>query len=47
MLMRKISKAEDGDTDTTRDFEYTDWDALRVFVASFIRAKVHQTVRKI
>jgi len=36
MLMKKISQKEGGDTDTTRDFEYTDWDALKKFVEGFL-----------
>lgn len=30
-LMRWIVKRERGDTDTSRDFEYTDWDAVDAF----------------
>jgi menaquinone-dependent protoporphyrinogen oxidase len=37
-LMRAISKREGGDTDTSQDFEYTDWNALREFVRSFVAA---------
>ncbi|MFI5307089.1 MAG: flavodoxin domain-containing protein [Polyangiales bacterium] len=31
-VMKRISKAEGGDTDTSRDYEYTDWVALDRFV---------------
>lgn len=36
MLMRAISKHEGGDTDTSQDYEYTDWVALRQFVDRFL-----------
>jgi len=31
-VMKQISKREGGDTDTSRDYEYTDWQALDRFV---------------
>jgi menaquinone-dependent protoporphyrinogen oxidase len=34
-LMKWIAKREGGDTDTTRDFEYTDWDEVQRFVNQF------------
>ena len=36
-LMRRIARRAGGDTDITRDFEYTDWDDLRKFAAGFAR----------
>jgi menaquinone-dependent protoporphyrinogen oxidase len=30
-LMRRISRSEGGDTDTSRDYEYTDWAAVERF----------------
>ena len=30
-IMRKISESTGGDCDTTRDFEYTDWQAVKKF----------------
>jgi menaquinone-dependent protoporphyrinogen oxidase len=39
-VMRAISKREGGDTDTTRDHEYTDWQAVEQFARD-----VHQLVR--
>jgi menaquinone-dependent protoporphyrinogen oxidase len=33
--MRLIAKQQGGDTDTSRDFEYTDWNALKRFVDEF------------
>ena len=27
-FMRRIAQKEGGDTDTSRDYEYTDWEAL-------------------
>ncbi len=35
MLMKSIMKKAGGDTDTSRDFVYTDWDALRTSVRQF------------
>jgi menaquinone-dependent protoporphyrinogen oxidase len=35
-IMRRIAKAEGGDTDTSHDYEYTDWDALERFVVGFV-----------
>lgn len=40
MLMRMIAKKEGGDTDTTRDHEYTDWAALDAFVLDFLHTKL-------
>jgi menaquinone-dependent protoporphyrinogen oxidase len=34
MIKRIVAKAG-GDTDTTRDFEYTDWNDLRNFTGDF------------
>jgi menaquinone-dependent protoporphyrinogen oxidase len=36
--MRRIVRKAGGDTDTSRDFEYTDWDDLRTFVNEFADA---------
>ena len=36
-VMRQITKAEGGDTDTSRDYEYTDWDAVDRFAEAFAR----------
>jgi menaquinone-dependent protoporphyrinogen oxidase len=35
LVMRNISKKAGGDTDTSRDYDYTDWVALDKFVADF------------
>lgn len=35
MMMRFISGRAGGDTDTSRDYEYTDWDAVDRFAADF------------
>ena len=35
LVMRRISRAEGRETDTSRDYEYTDWQALGVHVAAF------------
>jgi menaquinone-dependent protoporphyrinogen oxidase len=34
-MMRRIVAKAKGDTDTSRDYEYTDWDALRRFASAF------------
>jgi menaquinone-dependent protoporphyrinogen oxidase len=34
-LMKQIAKHEGGDTDTSRDFEYTDWDQVTRFAQRF------------
>jgi menaquinone-dependent protoporphyrinogen oxidase len=36
-LMRSINEKDDGDTDTSRDFVYTDWDRVREFALDFAR----------
>jgi menaquinone-dependent protoporphyrinogen oxidase len=35
MMMKRIVAKAGGDTDTTRDFEYTDWNDLRDFTRDF------------
>ena len=37
LLMLFISKMVGGDTDTSRDYEYTDWNALTEFAQRFAR----------
>ena len=39
MVMKYISEKEGGDTDTSRDFEYTNWDEVARFVEEFVPAK--------
>ena len=34
-VMKQIAKKEGSGTDTSRDYEYTDWDALDAFVKEF------------
>jgi menaquinone-dependent protoporphyrinogen oxidase len=36
MIMRRIVRKAGGDTDTSRDYEYTDWGSLKAFVDRFI-----------
>lgn len=36
-IMRRIAKAEGQPTDTSRDYEYTDWPAVREFALAFAR----------
>ncbi len=33
--MRRIALKANADTDTTRDFEFTDWDDLKAFAREF------------
>jgi len=35
-IMRRIAKKEGGGTDTRRDYEYTDWGAVRSFASRFL-----------
>ena len=37
-VMRLIARRQGGDTDTTRDHQYTDWDDLTRFVEEFLAA---------
>jgi menaquinone-dependent protoporphyrinogen oxidase len=37
-VMRRISRKEGGDTDTSRDYEYTDWSAVERFTVEFMKA---------
>jgi len=34
-MMRRIAQQEGGGTDTRRDYEYTDWEAVRTFASRF------------
>ena len=36
-IMKRIVASAGGDTDTSRDYEYTDWNDLRMFAAEFGR----------
>ena len=36
-LMKRMAAAEGGDTDTSRDYDYTDWNDLRDFAGEFGR----------
>ena len=35
LLLKSIAKKETGDTDTSRDYEYTDWEEVRRFAQEF------------
>jgi menaquinone-dependent protoporphyrinogen oxidase len=35
-VMKRIAAKAGGDTDTTRDYEYTDWQDLRTFAGQFV-----------
>lgn len=36
-IMKRIAAKAGGDTDTSRDYEYTDWNALSRFTVQFVR----------
>jgi menaquinone-dependent protoporphyrinogen oxidase len=46
-MMRRIVASKGGDTDTSRNYEYTDWNDLRQFTDGFVRSIGHakQVVR--
>ncbi|MDG5776026.1 menaquinone-dependent protoporphyrinogen IX dehydrogenase [Haloarculaceae archaeon H-GB2-1] len=37
LLLREIARRESGDTDTSQDYEYTDWDSVAEFADDFAR----------
>lgn len=37
LIMRMIAKKQGGDTDTSQDYEYTNWDAVKTFALDFIK----------
>jgi menaquinone-dependent protoporphyrinogen IX oxidase len=39
-MMQRIARANGGDTDTSRDFDYTDWQRLREDVEEFVLSAV-------
>jgi len=42
LIMKMIAKREGRTTDTSRDYEYTDWNAVREFVKEFVvRTNIH------
>ena len=42
LIMKMIAKREGRTTDTSKDYEYTDWIAVREFVKEFaVKAKIH------
>jgi len=42
LIMKMIAKKEGRTTDTSRDYEYTDWNAVRQFVKEFVvRVNIH------
>jgi menaquinone-dependent protoporphyrinogen oxidase len=42
LMMKSIAKREGRTTDTSKDYEYTDWNAVREFVKEFaVRIKIH------
>lgn len=43
LIMKYIARKEGGATDTSHDYEYTDWNAVREFVTGFAE-KVNRTI---
>jgi menaquinone-dependent protoporphyrinogen oxidase len=43
-IMKRISKQRTGDTDTSHDYEYTDWESVDDFAESFLIAVVGESV---
>ena len=41
-VIRAIVKREDGDTDMSRDYEYTDWDAVDAFGTDLVALAHHR-----
>lgn len=46
LLMQMIARHDGRDTDTTRDWEYTDWDRLRLDVDEFLREMEESLARR-
>jgi menaquinone-dependent protoporphyrinogen oxidase len=44
-IMRMIAKKEGGDTDSTQDYEYTDWGKLRKIVGEFLTLHAQTLVK--
>lgn len=44
-VMRRIAKKEGGDTDTSRDYEYTDWNAVDRFASEVLPAASSRSVQ--
>ena len=38
--MKRIAREKGNDTDTSRDFDYTDWDGVRRFAEEFLTTLV-------
>jgi menaquinone-dependent protoporphyrinogen oxidase len=45
-LLRLIAKLTDGDTDTSRDYEYTDWNAVDELGREFARSLVRPAIAR-
>lgn len=44
LIMRMIAKKEGGSTDTSKDHEYTNWDAVKAFVLDFVKTARFQEI---
>lgn len=40
LIMRMIAKKKGNDVDTSKDYEYTDWDAVKEFTLAFAESKM-------
>jgi len=45
-IMKRIVAKSGGDTDSSRDYDYTDWEDLRQFTRRFARAREQSPVRE-
>jgi len=48
LLLKRIAKDATGDTDTSRDYEYTDWDEVAAFAndfAAFVEGRLGERVQ--
>ncbi len=41
-MMKRIARDAGGDTDTSKNHEYTDWQAVDQFVTEFLQLERHQ-----
>jgi menaquinone-dependent protoporphyrinogen oxidase len=44
-VMKRIVRKAGGDLDTSRDYEYTDWDDLRAFIDAFVLSTARRAAR--
>lgn len=47
IVMKRIAKKAGGDTDTSRDYEYTDFEDVRLFVREFLNSMYRRVTKKL